>query len=75
MANTQNPAKDIIAEILQNDLDSYFAKFSRVMNELSMSASVKFDEIMDSERLLSFKNDIAKRSNQIFNGFEYESKR
>lgn len=40
-----DPSKSVIKEILQNDYDSFFAKFRRIKNELSGVILEKFDEL------------------------------
>lgn len=81
--NCIDPSKSIINDILQNDLDSYLAKFIRLTNETKQLVIYKVDEIKENENIeeltkkatetiQTFKDEISKKSLKIFKNLELQ---
>ncbi|QCD53486.1 hypothetical protein [Campylobacter sp. RM16192] len=54
MAQTQEPSASIINDILEDSLDSYYAKFKRVQNELSEQLNIRLEELKTNENINKF---------------------
>lgn len=80
-AHVNDPAKSVINEILQNDYDSFLAKFKRVSSDFSAAISQKIDELNleDLSKNISAKFDeirqeISQKSSQIAQNLEIDEK-
>ena len=72
-AGTNEPAANIVNEILQSSLDSYLAKFNRMRHEISTQISLRLEELGGKDAIASkieeIKREISQKSAKIKDGF------
>lgn len=54
MQRSNDPAASIISDLLENTLDSYFAKFKRMQNEIGDQLAIRLEELKMNENINKF---------------------
>lgn len=85
MQRSNDPAATIINELLENTLDSYFAKFKRIQNEIGDQLAIRLEELKMNENISKFtqsasvkfealKREFNEKSDKLMENFEVSSK-